>query len=212
MKHIFTVSFFFIFSAHLSQAQVGINTVNPTETLHVDGTFRLVDGTQNNDFILTSDANGVARWDRISLQIIEGIIGAGVNIPATLTTYVQTGSSIILPPGRFLVTVNMLMSSGNYSPNDSNFWLRTSFSDSPTTINPPISNDLVGGQLISAGLPGSAIFQPLTGSVIINNTSGADKTYYYIAGNVSRNLTFQTLTLFGGDAWGERSIIAIPIN
>ncbi|CAG7581091.1 MAG: hypothetical protein SLAVMIC_00657 [uncultured marine phage] len=40
----------------------GIGTIAPTETLHVNGTFRLVDGTQADGYILTSDANGVASW------------------------------------------------------------------------------------------------------------------------------------------------------
>lgn len=211
MRRIFILSFFLIFNGFVFQAQVGINTTNPTETLHVEGTFRLVDGTQDNNYILTSDANGVARWDRVSLQIIEGTIGGGVNIPYTTAVYLQTGSSIILPPGRYLVTVNVLMSSGAYTPTSSNFWLRTSFSDNPG-VNPAITTDLVGGRLISASLSGGAIYQPLYGSVIIDNTSGADKTYYYIAGNTTTRFTTQTLMAFAGNPWDERSIIAIPLN
>jgi hypothetical protein len=38
----------------------GITT--PTHTLHLDGTLRLVDGTQGDGKVLTSNANGVASW------------------------------------------------------------------------------------------------------------------------------------------------------
>ena len=41
---------------------VGIATENPTDTLHVNGSFRLQDGTEQNGYVLTSDANGVGTW------------------------------------------------------------------------------------------------------------------------------------------------------
>jgi len=45
---------------------VGIGTASPTTKLHLDGTFRLVDGNQSNGKVLTSDANGVATWQTAS--------------------------------------------------------------------------------------------------------------------------------------------------
>lgn len=192
--------------------QVGVNTSNPTETLHVEGTFRLVDGTQADNFVLTSDQHGVARWQRGGLTLIEGdIMGPGITIPANTPGYLQTGSSITLPPGKFLVSVNFLLAVNTNLSFGSNFWLRSSFSDSSGT-NPTFSPDLVGGRLVSAGLPGSAIYQPLIGSVIINNTSGAPKTYYYIAGGTLVRSTTESLINFGGNTWDERSISALPIN
>jgi hypothetical protein len=41
---------------------IGIGTTSPSAKLHLDGTFRLVDGTQAAGRVLTSDANGVATW------------------------------------------------------------------------------------------------------------------------------------------------------
>ncbi len=41
---------------------VGIGTTAPTATLHVNGTTRLVDGTQGAGKVLTSDASGNATW------------------------------------------------------------------------------------------------------------------------------------------------------
>ena len=43
-----------------SDAKVGIGTSDPTAKLHVNGTFRYVDGSQGTDKVLTSDANGNA--------------------------------------------------------------------------------------------------------------------------------------------------------
>ncbi|MBX3101175.1 MAG: tail fiber domain-containing protein, partial [Bacteroidetes bacterium] len=46
----------------LQNGNVGIGTSAPDNTLHVAGTFKYQDGTQNNNYVLTSDATGVASW------------------------------------------------------------------------------------------------------------------------------------------------------
>jgi hypothetical protein len=47
--------------------RVGIGLNAPTSTLHVQGKFRLVDGSQASNYVLTSDANGLATWTNPSL-------------------------------------------------------------------------------------------------------------------------------------------------
>lgn len=42
--------------------KVGIGTNTPDERLHVAGSVKIVDGTQANGYVLTSDANGKASW------------------------------------------------------------------------------------------------------------------------------------------------------
>jgi trimeric autotransporter adhesin len=42
--------------------KVGIGTNSPDERLHVAGSVKIVDGTQSNGYVLTSDANGKASW------------------------------------------------------------------------------------------------------------------------------------------------------
>ncbi|HLP63244.1 tail fiber domain-containing protein [Flavobacterium sp.] len=46
----------------------GIATPNPTNTLHVVGSVRFENGTQDNGRVLTSDANGVATWQSPNLS------------------------------------------------------------------------------------------------------------------------------------------------
>lgn len=60
----FTQSNSFIVSSLYSgfSGSIGSTAVNPTATLHVDGTFRYVDGNEANGYILTSDASGNATW------------------------------------------------------------------------------------------------------------------------------------------------------
>ena len=47
---------------------VGINTTTPTEKLQVNGSIKIVDGTQGARKILTSDANGKATWQAGAVQ------------------------------------------------------------------------------------------------------------------------------------------------
>lgn len=46
--------------------KIGIGTNSPDERLHVVGSLKLVDGTQGNGYVLTSDANGKAKWQNTS--------------------------------------------------------------------------------------------------------------------------------------------------
>lgn len=69
--------------ARFQNGNFGIGTNNPTETLHIDGTFRLVDGTESNGYVLTCDANGVASWQVLPSA---GISGSGTNTYITRFT------------------------------------------------------------------------------------------------------------------------------
>lgn len=193
---------------------VGIGTTAPSNTFHVNGTTRLVDGTQGTGKVLTSNATGVASWQEVAIDNVVGILSAsGINMPYNqLSTYVYTGSRIILPPGRYAVNITMLLSKSSltYSPNNSFFWVRSTFSN--TTVSPSPSADIVGSTLASGNYPGSSMYALLTGTIIINNTSAVNRTYYYVAGDVVTNNTTETLTGFGGSYWLENNIIAYRLN
>ena len=192
---------------------IGIGTSTPSTLLTVvnstAGALQIQDGTQGLGYVLTSDALGVAKWKKPTVNATYGVLGAGVNIPYNTTTYLYTGTYITLPPGEYSVTVNMLMTTGAYSPNNSALWLRTTFGDATTGGS---SADIVGSALASGGLVGSAKFSLVTGSIIINNTSGGYKTYYYLAGDAEGNGTTATLTGFGGTLWSEDNIVALQIQ
>lgn len=55
---------------------MGIGTETPTEKLHVEGSVRIVDGTEQNGYVLTCDANGVGSWQPST----SGGTGGGVTI------------------------------------------------------------------------------------------------------------------------------------
>lgn len=197
---------------------VGIATTNPTHLLHVNspspGAVRIVDGTQAEGRVLTSDATGVATWRIPGINAVLGNISpTGVSIAYNEGNYLQTGTTITLPPGTYAVQVTMLLARNSLlpSPNDSSFWVRSTFSDL-TITNPPISPDIVGSNLISGNFPGTNLYAMLAGTVIINNSSGENKTYYYVAGRCVSFNTTETLTGFASTAWLENTIFAIRLN
>jgi hypothetical protein len=178
------------------------------------GNIVIQDGTQGNGRVLTSNATGVATWQNVGIDNIVGNLSAsGVNIPYNTGPYLQTGSSITLPPGRYAVNVNMLMSKFalTFSPNNSFFWVRSTFSDS-AGAGPTPSPDIVGSTLASGNYPGTSIYSMLIGTIIINNTTAGNKTYYYVAGNCVFGNTTETLYAFGSSYWAENNIIAYRLN
>lgn len=198
---------------------VGIGTTNPSNRLHIisptSGALRIVDGTQAVNRVLTSDANGVATWQDVRIRNVTGVRPVtGINIPSTTTNYLRTGCTITLPPGRWAVNVTMLMSrsGGGSTPNNSSFWLRTSF----TTLNQATLtqaelnsfNDIEGGLYISGNYAGSARYGLVQGMVIINNTSAGNRTYYYVAGSAETINSSDTLANFGSASLGENVITA----
>jgi hypothetical protein len=197
---------------------VGIGALTPSNLLHVNsatsGAVRIVDGTQATGRVLTSNATGVGTWQEIGINNVVGYISnVGVTINYNTGPYLQTGSYISLPPGRYAVNVNMLMARASLviSPNDSSFWVRSTFSDSGLP-NPSPSGDIVGSDLISGNHPGTSYYSMLTGTVIINNPGPFAKNYYYVAGNCVSVNTTQNITGFGSTYWAENNIIAYRLN
>lgn len=208
------------FSGIFTGGNVGIGTLFPTQLLHLtsatNGAVRIVDGTQGVGRVLTSDATGVGTWQKVGIDNVVGVLSAsGVTIPYNQTVnFLQTGSYIILPPGRYAVNVTMLLAR-NYtsttSPNNSFFWVRSSFSDS-AGVNPVSSPDIVGSTLASGNFAGTSVYAMLNGTIIINNATAGNKTYYYVAGRTVYSNTTETLTNFGSTYWAEDNIIAYRLN
>ncbi|MBB6329141.1 hypothetical protein HNP24_000091 [Chryseobacterium sediminis] len=204
-----------------SAGNIGVGTVTPANKLTVTGgKIQYTDGTEANNYVLSTNASGVASWKPVALTLSPGVLGTGIDIPSTQTgIYYNTGSYIDLPPGKWMVTCIMLGSKRNSitgtgsemtAPNET-WWLRTTFGDanSPTSATQPSSPDIMGtSKLISGVLVASSYYSLLNSSVIINNTSGAVKRYYYYAGGISASTVNATGNLrdFGGIAYGENNI------
>ncbi|QQG44289.1 MAG: hypothetical protein HYW86_05550 [Candidatus Roizmanbacteria bacterium] len=65
---------------------VGIGTTAPGAKLQVNGTVKIVDGTQSSGYVLTSDANGLASWTDVSSSAGPWTL-TGSNLYPDATTY-----------------------------------------------------------------------------------------------------------------------------
>ena len=193
-----------------SDGKVGIGNTAPTAKLDVAGTVRIADGSQANGRVLSCDANGIGTWVTNS--------GATPAVMATLSnehnnitslTGAYTGTTITLPPGKWSVQISIIASEGGSSPLEC--WIRTGLSTSTSTF---VNADVVGPSLAS-GYKASGAYAMIIGTIILNNTSGANKTYYYWAsvpafsGNQG---DYYNLLDFGTSFWGENAIVAYPMN
>jgi hypothetical protein len=207
---------------------VGIGNTTPTTKLDIAGStpgaIKIADGTQNNGYVLTSDNTGVGQWKAPALFLQLGTLGTGATIFSTTgEKYVNTGSFVILPPGKWAVRVTMLLyhfnaAGTNATTSDPNevWWVRTTFSNSPTPLATPAlpnseaSADIYGtSKLVSGLLPGNSMYGMLDGIFLIDNSTSSNKTYYYFAGFAysggfggSQNLN-GTIYRFGGNYSGE---------
>lgn len=205
--------------------RVGIGTTAPTNVLDVrsatSGALKIVDGTQGANKILTSDANGVATWQRAASNVAVGSLGVGYDVPfSQFSDYRYTGSSIALPPGKWMVTISLLIvPSGTFTVDDWMF-VRSTFSETNlTTVGQTgvQSPDVIRPTLMSFQLAGpyngGQKYNVATGTIQINNTSGAIKTYRYIVGNTQASGSVTGAKLSGvGGSWSENAIYAVAVN
>jgi hypothetical protein len=210
-------------SAMFVGGNVGIGlplTTNPSNLLHINsatsGPVRIVDGTQADRRVLTSDVNGVATWQPVGIDNIQANLTAvtGISVSYTDTAnFIQTGASITLPPGRYAVNVTMLLSTvpGAYTNSNEAFWVRSTFADN-NLPNPSPSVYIVGSNLISGNLVPSTLYSLLTGMVVINNNTLSPRTFHYVAGRVVTNNSTRSIAFFGGNYWAENNIIAYRLN
>ena len=103
-KNLFT-AIVLIASTSLAYSQtnkVGVNTKDPAETLHVNGTFRLDNSSKGLGKILVSDANGTATWTDPTVQSndwkLTGNSGTSANstLGQSSTNYLGTTDNVSL--------------------------------------------------------------------------------------------------------------------
>lgn len=231
-------------SVDAANHRVGFGTAAPATSLDVRGAtagtaLRIADGSQGADKVLISDASGNASWATFAgnTKVVWGTLSAtSSTYPLSANKY--TGSFITLPPGKWTVNITMTLSTTNAtSPNivtGAGLWERATLSDVSTGTTGAASLDIIGAaKQVAGGMTGPNDYGLLAGSLMISNTSGANKTYYFwhkagisyspnilsvlgvglvLGASSSNSTTTVSLANFGSTAWSEDELFATPIN
>lgn len=202
-----------------NSGNMGIGTTSPAQKLDIIGKVKITDGSQGVGKVLSSDVNGVGTWvnnTAITPAVIGSFPGGGANIGNGTAVGVQSpmtycNVNIVLPPGKWIVFGTYLLAGTTSLTTGQSVFVRTTLSSSNTVL---INSDIVSGGLISGTLHGPCDFGIANGQTIINNTSGANKTYYLWA-NVQKfgtTPTAFTMAGVGSNFWSENQLSAIPTN
>lgn len=155
--------------------------------------------------VLVSNGTAAPSWQNstaVKSPVVAALTGTAKTITNAAGDY--TGSSITLPPGKWSVQVNMLL-----PDHAASYWMRSYFCNTNSTNT--VTSDAVGANMAS-GYKAASAFGMLNGTIILNNTSGANKTYYYWTGAVILYSGTYSLVNFGTTIWSENQIIAYPMN
>lgn len=192
---------------------IGSGITTPSNIVEINGTggtgtgLKLTTGAGVNK-VLSSDANGNASW--VTNVAITSAINAtlSTSVGTTIGQNTNTETTITLPPGKWSVQITMLA----FTASVGSYWLRTGLSTSNSSFT---NTYTVGASLVSGLVQGSSKYNMLTGTLIINNTSGSNLTFYYWTqafNSYDGGITSATFDSFGKSAWGENSIVAYPMN
>lgn len=147
-------------------------------------------------------------------KILFGTLGNGIT--TEMLNFGYTGSYIELPPGDFLVYVQLICTKNVELVDNESYFARCTFTDSSTSQTS--SSDIQGNDLISKDCVGPGFYYVLSGNIRIKNTSNAKKKYYLwkidCGSYGSQSSTSSKFFKFGARAsvWKENTIYAIPIN
>ncbi len=214
-----------------NMGRVGIGTATPEMKLHLKSktatrAIGIKDGAEANYKMLISDNNGEGTWGFLGLPVIKGVLSAaGKNyyvkdvgkptgtVNERLIPHHPLDATITLPPGKWCVYLNLLISSsGALSTEDYsvNTWMRLSYSDS---YGGPTSNDIVSAPW-SSGTVYAKSLGVMQGFVVIKNTGSASKVYYLgiVYANEGRLSDGVLLSSIATSAKGENGIIAVKIG
>ena len=200
---------------------IGTGSTTPATRLHVEsstagGGFRLVDGSQGANKVLSSDASGNASWTT-NVAVTAAVKGTLSSLNTNIASGAYTGSSITLPPGKWTVQVNMLAIAKDGATTNNvggSYFLQTKFSLSNITYADLPAANRDGPTQIGGLIWGDGRLNMLTGStIIVNNTSSPITFYYWFTGyfqwSGSGSMRLENFTTSGAS---ENSIIAFPMN
>ena len=180
--------------ATFAGTKIGLGTATPTRRLHVEGGFRLVDGTQGLNKVLTSDATGNASWQNLTYPQILVVANRTTTYTPNTTSFAtliyntaatNIGSSYNLGTGTFTAP-----ETGLYEVHVHNSYRSTNNSANMVELQ-IVVNGVVDLRLATS-IQNNNITNTISGSTLVSLNSG--QTIQIQVGNRVSNLTPQVGT------------------
>ena len=171
--------------------------------------------TGNADKILKTDGTNTSWATNVALtSAVLGTFptGSGSGYNGNSTAAQATGATITLPSGKWSVQITVMIVPFPVPNSSQSSFLNMYLSN---TSNGVISADAVGTYpVVSGTVVGPTRFGLVVGTIIINNTSGSNKTYYLVKGSHENYGELWTCNFdrLGSADWGENTMVAYPMN
>lgn len=205
---------------------VGIGTTSPTATLHVKTSnpyiIRIEDGVDTSDsFYTIQSEDNFGTFKKVPTEVfrkiqISNLPSVGSTISQAANNWQTTSVSITVPPGKWQITgALVLRPSENLSAvSDVVLNCHLTVADNATSTTP--SSDILAGAAFGQGYFIGSYYAPssyeiMRGNVYVHNSSGASKTYYFIANIARINSTTANFANFGSSTENENQLFAIPV-
>ena len=200
---------------------IGSGITTPSNILEVNGTggtgtgLKLTTGAGSGK-VLSSDANGNASWaTNVAITpAVVGTLGAGATFTTGGNWQMYLGGSIVLPPGKWSVQMNILLAPGVNGTTPPQWWVSIGLSTSSSSWSMPSNTILPYSKLVSGWCSG-ATYGLATGTIVVNNTTGSNMTLYLWTTNCAPSggsYSSASLNNIGNSGSGENQIIAYPMN
>lgn len=188
-----------------NDGKVGIGTASPSTKLDLRGKVKYVDGTERQGYILTTDANGFARWAagtrKASVSANEAtglypngglhdyLMSIGSSVTSNVDKYMKI--SITVPPGIWQVSFVANYGNASSPPYSANIIWSVSKS---STFNTPVHTAVSGTAVIGTYCQFITVF-------LVNQS--VTTTYYMWARSTVNGVNLQ----YAGEGW----LWAIPV-
>lgn len=212
---------------------VGVSNATPQARLDIVSAtqqrgFRLADGSQEDGKVLTTDNNGFAKWDYpVSPMNVLNIRGvSNFEIPQGSRNMHYTGVQVLVQPGKWMFTINLGVAHDALdSYRKGGTFLRLRWLSQEQATSTTISSDTnfihpkaYGSTFASLGIPFNLTQGVLTGTLGINNDTGAPIRVYLYADTFATNEGYETAATASGRrtrllfSWNESTMTSMEVR
>lgn len=176
--------------------------------------FRLQDGSEGLDYVMSSDADGNAGWKELAAakSPVFGVMNASAPINPINSADYCTGTYIDIPPGAWAVNLGFIVNMS--AAHSGGYWIRLVLSTDCGTLSAPTT--IAGGPSMVAGMKSeNAPYAFISGVIMMDNPgTSPQRIYLWRVGSQAVNGADANLTMlnFAQGYFLEDYLYALPLN